>query len=267
MARRKQGILAGAPEWVVTFADLMSLLVCFFVLLISFSIQDKQKLQAVSGSMKEAFGVSTTRQQAGVIELDGSLVREATKSVSPQTEIPDTDDPAPRPPATPIAERDKRLAVIVAAISQAVWQENALAELRGHLVVRDTEDGIAIQLADQDGRSMFPVNSAEPYTRVAEALRKLGPLIANFPGEMTVVGHASAVAESQNDTQSWLLTGQRAESVRAILAESGIAPQAFRGVIGRGMREPLYPDNPYLPSNRRIDLLLHVKDGPVPPEL
>ena len=47
----------GAPAWVITFADLMSLLLAFFVLLFSFSELDKQKFKELSGSMREAFGV------------------------------------------------------------------------------------------------------------------------------------------------------------------------------------------------------------------
>ena len=47
----------GAPAWLATFADLMSLLMCFFVLLLSFSEMDLQKFKMVGGSMKQAFGV------------------------------------------------------------------------------------------------------------------------------------------------------------------------------------------------------------------
>jgi len=47
----------GAPRWVVTFGDLMSLLLCFFVLLLSFSTMDKQKYKQVAGSLEKAFGV------------------------------------------------------------------------------------------------------------------------------------------------------------------------------------------------------------------
>ncbi len=47
----------GAPKWVVTFGDLMSLLLCFFVLLLSFSEMDRQKYKMVAGSMAQAFGV------------------------------------------------------------------------------------------------------------------------------------------------------------------------------------------------------------------
>lgn len=47
----------GAPAWVVTFGDLMSLLLCFFVLLLSFSEMDRSKYRVVSGSVKNAFGI------------------------------------------------------------------------------------------------------------------------------------------------------------------------------------------------------------------
>ena len=64
MARKEKSGGDGPPEWIVTFSDLMALLACFFVLIISFSIQDTQKLQVVAGSMKDAFGVIKTFQSA-----------------------------------------------------------------------------------------------------------------------------------------------------------------------------------------------------------
>ncbi|HOV03602.1 MAG TPA: flagellar motor protein MotB, partial [Kaistiaceae bacterium] len=72
----------GAPDWLVTFADLMSLLVCFFVLIISFSIQDKEKLQVVAGSMREAFGVQTEQRFSGIIESDGLPTRPKLKNAA-----------------------------------------------------------------------------------------------------------------------------------------------------------------------------------------
>lgn len=56
-ASSKEEAHAGAPAWVMTFADLMSLLMCFFVLLLAFSEMDVLKFKQLSGSMKAAFGV------------------------------------------------------------------------------------------------------------------------------------------------------------------------------------------------------------------
>jgi len=71
MARRKEGGHGGGHGWFVTFADLMGLLVAFFVMLVAFSTQDQKKLQIVAGSMREAFGVQKETRFSGVIEVDG----------------------------------------------------------------------------------------------------------------------------------------------------------------------------------------------------
>jgi flagellar motor protein MotB len=70
MARKKEAH-GGGHGWFVTFADLMGLLVSFFVMLVAFSNQDQQKLQIVAGSMRDAFGVQTNVRYSGIIEVDG----------------------------------------------------------------------------------------------------------------------------------------------------------------------------------------------------
>lgn len=74
---------APVPMWVVTFADLMSILVCFFILLLSFSIMDVKKFHEVSGSMKEAFGIQKERLLSSVVELIGSPVLEYATNIQP----------------------------------------------------------------------------------------------------------------------------------------------------------------------------------------
>ncbi|MEW6426987.1 MAG: flagellar motor protein MotB [Thermodesulfobacteriota bacterium] len=65
---RKPEQKAGAPAWMCTFADLMSLLLCFFVLLLSFSVMDQNTYKVVSGSLKDAFGIQTERRTIGSIQ-------------------------------------------------------------------------------------------------------------------------------------------------------------------------------------------------------
>src|SRR5204862_205790 len=69
MARKKAAGHGGGHGWFVTFADLMGLLVAFFVMLVAFSTQDQAKLQVVAGSMREAFGVQDRIRYSGVIEV------------------------------------------------------------------------------------------------------------------------------------------------------------------------------------------------------
>ena len=82
MARRKEAH-GGGHGWFVTFADLMGLLVSFFVMLVAFSNQDSQKMQAVAGSMRDAFGVQKEARFSGIHEFDGSLDSSQAQERSP----------------------------------------------------------------------------------------------------------------------------------------------------------------------------------------
>src|SRR4249920_2802882 len=95
MARRKDGGHGGGHGWFVTFADLMGLLVSFFVMLVAFSTQDQQKLKIVAGSMRDAFGVQTESRYSGIIESEGLPSRPKLKNVDniPPEEASNTPTP------------------------------------------------------------------------------------------------------------------------------------------------------------------------------
>src|SRR5450432_829445 len=82
MAKKNRGH-AGGHGWFVTFADLMGLLVAFFVMLVAFSTQDQVKLQVVAGSMRDAFGVQDRVRYSGIIEVLGLPTRPKLKNVAP----------------------------------------------------------------------------------------------------------------------------------------------------------------------------------------
>src|ERR1700761_6788470 len=81
MARKKEAH-GGGHGWVVTFADLMGLLVSFFVMLVAFSSQDQQKLQIVAGSMRDAFGTQNNVRYSGIVEVDGLPTRPKLKNAA-----------------------------------------------------------------------------------------------------------------------------------------------------------------------------------------
>src|SRR6476659_4957434 len=95
MARRKDAGHGGGHGWFVTFADLMGLLVSFFVMLVAFSTQDQAKLQVVAGSMRDAFGVQDRVRYSGVIEIQGPPTRSRLKNVAPITPEGASANPTP----------------------------------------------------------------------------------------------------------------------------------------------------------------------------
>ncbi len=277
--KKKAPILQGAPEWIVTFADLMSLLVTFFVLIISFSIQDQEKLQIVAGSMRDAFGVRAVMSKAGMIEIEGTPVRDYVKKIAVMDSENDTDYAGePHDQNTkqgPEAEtyeykkadikKPNSFAMASASLRQA-WQElPEITSLSESLTIEETKDGLQIQLIDQEGRAMFAPNSAEPYLHTRRILEKMAPVLKKMPNRIKITGHSDATRlYDPNGYGQWELTADRANAARRILNRTGISDDRFFAVVGKADTEPLFPDDTFLAGNRRISILILRESPPLP---
>lgn len=276
---RKKGGVGGVPDYMVTFADLMSILVCFFVLLISFSIQDKQKLQVVAGSMKDAFGIQFVNRKAGMIEIEGAPVRQHVKQIAPISKQNDTDfadirhderhKQGPEANTHDIEkndiERPRQFALAAASLRQA-WQEMPeITHLSNHLMLEETPEGLHIQLIDQEARSMFPAGSSRPYEHTRKLLAAMAPIIKRLPNRLKLMGHTDAKRLYQSPGLTlWDLSADRAKEARRILAENGVGHDKFYEVGGKADVEPLFPEDPYLAANQRISILIMAEKPPIP---
>ncbi|POF31026.1 OmpA/MotB family protein [Roseibium marinum] len=279
MARKKPQGGGGAPDWLVTFADLMSLLVCFFVLIISFSIQDKEKLQVVAGSMREAFGVKDTARKTGIIEVEGIPIRDYMKDVSQIDQELDSDFAQERHEKRQIQgpeanthdtmeaeiEKPRQFATAAASLRQA-WQEMPeITEISNNIILEESEEGLNIMLVDQDGRSMFREGSKYPYETTRRLIAKMAPVLAQMPNRIEISGHTtSGQMTSDPSYTGWDLSSERANIARQILSEYGVQEDQFYAVIGKSDTEPLFPNDPYLAANRRIGILLKSEEPPLP---
>ncbi|PVB62509.1 flagellar motor protein MotB [Labrenzia sp. 011] len=279
MARKKPQGGGGAPDWLVTFADLMSLLVCFFVLIISFSIQDKEKLQVVAGSMREAFGVKDSARKTGIIEVEGIPIRDYMKDVSQIDQEKDSDFAQERhekrqkqgPEANTHdtleaeIEKPRQFATAAASLRQA-WQEMPeITEISNNIILEESEEGLNIMLVDQDGRSMFREGSKYPYETTRRLIAKMAPVLAQMPNRIEISGHTTSGQMTGDPSYTgWDLSSERANVARQILSEYGVQDDQFYAVIGKADTEPLFPNDPYLAANRRIGILLKSEEPPLP---
>jgi chemotaxis protein MotB len=272
MAKKKKAEEHGGHGWFVTFADLMALLLSYFVMLVAFSNQDSDKLKIVAGSMREAFGVQTESRLSGLVEVDGLPTRTRMKNV---TNIPDD---AVNPANPDQVERgrlngarakiDREFALASASLRQALQDMPELTELSKHIMFEETRQGLNLEIVDQDGRSMFPDGSKEPYERTRLLIQKLaGPLKAT-PLRVAVVGHTAAnVQSSRSDDGAFELSAGRANVVRQILQREGLPSSHVFMVAGKADTQPLFPDDPALAANRRVTITLMREEPPLPPDL
>jgi len=268
MARRKDAGHAGGHGWFVTFADLMGLLVAFFVMLVAFSNQDQQKLQIVAGSMRDAFGVQQVRF-SGLVEADGLPTRPRLKNVAhikpedaSNTPTPDENE---RSRDLGAKIQDRSFALAAASLRQALQEMPELTDLSKHIMIEESAEGLNIEIVDQDGRSMFAEGSKEPYDRTRRLIEKLaGPLKA-LPNRLSISGHTSASRVPPKPGYGpWELSADRANAVRQILEDEGLPTSHIFMVAGRADTQPLFPDDPYIAANRRVTISLMHEEPPLP---
>ncbi len=274
MAKKKRGDAHGGGHgWFVTFADLMGLMMSFFVMLVAFSNQDQQKLKIVAGSMRDAFGVQTESRFSGMIESDGLPTRPRLKNVdhiSPEeasnTPTPDEQERSKTQGAR--LKTDREFALASASLRQALQDMPELTEISKHVMFEETKQGLNLEIVDQDGRSMFAENSKVPYERTRLLLQRLaGPLKAT-PLRVSIVGHtASGYVPTRGDYDAFDLSADRANVVRQILEREGLPASHIFAVSGKADSQPLFPDDPSLAANRRVTITLMREDPPLPPNL
>ncbi len=284
MSRRKGGGGGGAHggSWVISFADLMSLLMAFFVMLLSFSVQDQEKLNMAAGSVQDAFGIQPFSDMTGMIERHGNPERDFLKHVSPEemeasTEFSTVDHPdyeSQGQEANTFAseeteiERAKQFALAAASLKQA-WQDlPEITAFSDNIIVEETEEGLNIVIADQEGRAMFPEGSKYPYEVTRKAIAAMAPALQKLPNQIRVSGHTAAGGTYENPRYGpWELSFDRANVTRQILEEFGLDGNRIESVSGRADTDPFFPNDPYLSANQRVSILLVYEKPPVPVDL
>jgi chemotaxis protein MotB len=228
--KRKKAGGTGVPEWVVTFGDMMSLLLCFFILLMMFSeLKQEREYQRVVTAIREAFGYSGG---IGVAPIED-------------------------PPLKSLVEVLETMALRSDNESTKV-SANSVPGIDGpHMRVTKIREGIVFTIG---GPSTFDPMSAIVKEPVKEEIRRIAVLLAGRKNKIEIVGHAAAKhlpeggAWRDLDDLSW----ERAKNVKAILAAYGLDDDVFR-LQGVGMREPVRPravEPADAAENRRVEIIL-----------
>jgi chemotaxis protein MotB len=270
MSKRRGAAHGGGHGWFVTFADLMGLLVSFFVMLVAFSTQDQTKLQVVAGSMRDAFGVQDRVRYSGIIEVMGLPTRPKLKNaahIDPKdasaTPAPDEHDRQRSYGAR--FKQDRDFALASASLRQALQDMPEITEASKHIMVEETKEGLNIEIVDQDGRSMFPDGAKEPYERTRKIIEKMAPALKAMPYRISITGHtAASKVPGKPGYGAWELSADRANAVRQILAAEGLPSGHIFMVAGKADTDPLFPDNPYMSPNRRVTITLMREAPPLP---
>ncbi len=282
----------GAPMWMTTFSDLMSLLMCFFVLLLSFSEMDVLKFKQIAGSMKFAFGVQNRLEVKDIPKGTSIIAQEfrpgrpeptpidvimqQTIDITQQTlefhegesdraggtqrdvgKLTGGQSPETSTKKNQNTEADKQR-------QQSAQEMETLSEALQKALEREIEEGaievenlgqqLVIRIREQGA---FPAGSAFLQPKFRPLVRQVAELVKDVPGIVRVSGHTdNQRLDSELYRSNWDLSAQRAVSVAQEMEKvPGFSHQRLR-VRGMADTEPLGPNDTELQRsrNRRVEI-------------
>ncbi len=231
----------GAPAWVVTFGDLMSLLLCFFVLLLSFSEMDRQLYREVAGSMAQAFGVQRKIPTFDSPKGMKIIARNFDQEIIPSKE---------------------RLEIIATQEKEEVGNElkkeveTSFKDIKDNIQIKTGKNQVTIRLM---GETAFDSGEAKIKEQVIPLIRKIGAVLKGTKGDIIIAGHTDNVPITGGLYKSNLkLSIARAATVAEFLIhKSSVEPKRI-ATMGFGKYRPIESnDTPRgRQKNRRVEIIL-----------
>ena len=261
--------------WKVAYADFVTAMMAFFLLMWLINTTSPEQKKGIADYFAPASVSETTSGSGGILGgtalgQDGdknagtqSVVQQTSTQTTDQTDTSSAKSTGQGSQAASDQKDDAALQSAAASLKQALQDMPELAELSKQILVDVTPEGLRIQLIDQEGRSMFKENSAQPNDRAQILLHAVTKVINQLPNRISITGHTSATA-GVRDPKDWQLSSARADAARQILQSSGVDGDRVAQVTGKAASDPLYPDDPTLPGNRRITIVL-LREKPVLP--
>jgi chemotaxis protein MotB len=275
--------------WKVAYADFVTAMMAFFLLMWLINTTSPQQKRGIADYFAPA-SVSQTTSGSGGILGGTALGEEGAKANGSQAVMEQLAPPAP--PTTKdqgsnskaggaglsdsasdealkeaMNKRDdEAFSSAAQSLRQAMQDLPELAELSKQVMIDQTPEGLRIQLVDQEGRSMFDAGSTKPNDRAKLLLRAVAKIAQRLPNRISVSGHTSANADGSKAPGDWEISTGRADSARQVLQSAGIDQDRIYQVSGKAASDPLFPDDPTLPGNRRIAIVLLREKPVLPPD-
>jgi chemotaxis protein MotB len=282
--------------WKVAYADFVTAMMAFFLLLWLLNAVTEEQKKGIAAYFRPTLAVQNTSATFTILtgqaqpmdDMSGGSSQDSEEESEEQAmqqapatgegdrpqqlegEKPDIgtgNEPQPGKGDKPVdleeaektvaANEQKQLEKIQEDIKNAIKDDPELKELEKNLKIDQTEDGIRIQLLDQEKVSMFPSGSAAMNPRSKELLEKVAEVVKTLPNKIEISGHTDAKPYVGGDNYTnWELSADRANASRRVLVGAGINPDRLTMIKGRADTDPFVKTDPFDPQNRRISIVL-----------
>lgn len=255
---KKKGGHAAAHggAWKVAYADFVTAMMAFFLLMWLLNSADKNTKAGIAGMFQDANFFNTERGKE-ILANHGKGILAGGRGMAPGPDGEGGTDPAIESPGAAEEER-KALEATAEAIEKAFQQDELLQAFQDQITMDFTDEGLRIQIQDKAAQVLFDSGSAKlkPYT--LSILKEVAKELGKLPNRVVIGGHTDAAQYTNHAYTNWELSSERANAARRVMesAAGGLRPNQVRRVTGYAETIPIEGKDPKDPQNRRISIIV-----------
>jgi len=269
--KKRQEHESHGGAWKIAYADFVTAMMAFFLLMWLLGSTTKGELQGIAEYFKNPLKVSLsggsgTGDSTSVIKMGGGrdLTRAEGQFHKGHTREPQKKSVNVKPERAGEEGRElERLRELKLKLEATIESAPSLKQFKRQLLLDITDEGLRIQIVDEENRPMFAVGKAvlQPYMR--QILREIATVLNEVPYKLSLAGHtdASRYAGGERGYSNWELSADRANASRRELIAGGLAEGKVIRVVGLASSALFDKTDPLNPVNRRISLVVLNKEA------
>jgi chemotaxis protein MotB len=228
--------------WKVAYADFVTAMMAFFLLLWLLSMTSPEKRIALAEYFNTVSLFNEQAQQSGTSVLDKSTgVLNAGRSMQSETK-------------RIILEKKANPEELAKMMRGEI--DNKLRALKNQVLIETNKEGLKIQIVDNEGSEIFRSGSDEPTEKARQIIKLVSENLREKPNRIIIEGHTDSAPFKSAQKTNWELSTSRASAARRELENNGIDPNRIARVVGYADQDPLVKEDPKDLRNRRISIIL-----------